>query len=236
MKIVICTTPIRPTPTDYPPFGSMAIIQSLRKDGWDPTFYDIDGLRPSPEDVERFFAESQPDIVGISAVVSTAYAYTKKLVLMIQRVAPGARIIVGGNLAASAEILHRLVGIDYCVIGEGDVVVRNLMNYFKPPPGRTKAEAPLLSIPGNTYLDASGEMVFTGHEAPIAADELFEPDYLILEKHSLIGNFVNDPMTRPDFAADPRSQQAHRKGKKMATLITTKGCVARCTFCHRFTK
>ncbi len=236
MKIVICTTPIRPTPTDYPPFGSMAIIQSLRKDGWDPTFYDIDGLRPSPEDVERFFAESQPDIVGISAVVSTAYAYTKKLVLMIQRVAPGARIIVGGNLAASAEILHRLVGIDYCVIGEGDVVVRNLMNYFKTHPGRTKDEATLLSIPGITYLDASGEMVFTGHEAPIAADELFEPDYLILEKHSLIGNFVNDPMTRPDFAADPRSQQAHRKGKKMATLITTKGCVARCTFCHRWNK
>jgi len=31
MKICICTTPIRPEPATFPPFGSMAIIQSLRK-------------------------------------------------------------------------------------------------------------------------------------------------------------------------------------------------------------
>ncbi len=236
MKIVICTTPIRPVPTDYPPFGSLAVIQSLRKEGWDPYFYDIDGLRPDFAEVERFFADYQPDVVGISAVVSTAYAYTKKLAGMIHRVAPGARVIIGGNLAASAEILHRLAGIDYCVVGEGEIVSRNLMKYLKAHPGKEKDEAALLSIPGITYLDAAGEMVFTGFEAPIPAGELFEPDYSILEKYSRIGNFVNDPMSRPDFAADPRSREPHRKGKKMATLITTKGCVARCTFCHRWDK
>ena len=31
MKIAIVTTPIRPKPTNFPPFGSMAIIMSLRK-------------------------------------------------------------------------------------------------------------------------------------------------------------------------------------------------------------
>ena len=29
MKICICSTPIRPIPSGFPPFGSMAIIQSL---------------------------------------------------------------------------------------------------------------------------------------------------------------------------------------------------------------
>jgi radical SAM superfamily enzyme YgiQ (UPF0313 family) len=236
LKIVICTTPIRPVPTDYPPFGSMAVIQSLRKDGWDPYFYDIDGLRPDFDEVERFFAKEQPDVVGISAVVSTAYAYTKKLVRMIHRVAPEAKIVIGGNLAASAEILHRLAGVDYCVVGEGEIVVRRLMNYLKDHRGRAKDETALNAIAGLTFLDAAGEMVFTGYEAPIPADELFEPDYTILEKYSKIGNFVNDPMSRPDFAGDPRSHEPHRKGMKMATLITTKGCVARCTFCHRWDK
>ena len=36
MKIVICTTPIRAHPTDYPPFGSMAIVQALSRAGFDP--------------------------------------------------------------------------------------------------------------------------------------------------------------------------------------------------------
>src|SRR5437588_9544418 len=106
MKIVINTTPIRPVPTTYPPFGSMAVIQSLRGAGYDPYFYDIDGLRPSFEEVELFFAERRPDVLGISAVVSTAYSYTKRLGRMIRRVSPKTRIVLGGNLAASAEILH----------------------------------------------------------------------------------------------------------------------------------
>jgi len=95
--------------------------------GYDPYFYDIDGLRPSFEEVERFFRDYQPDVVGVSAVVSTAYGYTKRLTKMLRRVCPQAKVIVGGNLAASAEILHRLAGIDICVIGEGEVVSVNLI-------------------------------------------------------------------------------------------------------------
>ena len=103
MDVVICTTPIRPEPTSYPPFGSMVLIQSLRPAGYDPYFYDIDGLRCSFEEVVRFFEERSPDVVGISAVVSTAYAYTQKLALAIKQVSPNTKIVVGGNLAASSE-------------------------------------------------------------------------------------------------------------------------------------
>ena len=67
MKITICTTPIRPEPTSYPPFGSMALIQSSRSADYDPYFYDIDGLRPTFEEVVEFFREQAPDVVGIRA-------------------------------------------------------------------------------------------------------------------------------------------------------------------------
>ena len=90
----------------------MAIMQSLRAAGYDPFLLDIDGKRPPFEEVEAFFTREQPDILGVSAVVSTAYAYTKKLVRMVRRVSPKTRIMLGGNLAASAEILHRLTGIE----------------------------------------------------------------------------------------------------------------------------
>lgn len=239
LKIVISTTPIRPTPTDYPPLGSIAVIQSLRAAGYDPFFLDIDGKRPPFEEVEAYFQREQPDILGISAVVSTAYAYTKKLVRMVRRVSPKTRIMLGGNLAASAEILHRLTGIEYCVSGEGEVVVVNLVDYLADRIARglpgDDHEA-LKGIRGISFLDRDGTMVFTGFETRIPAEELDDPDFSILEQYSRIENYISDPMTRPDFEQDPRSHQPHRRGKKMAQIITAKGCVARCTFCHRWDK
>lgn len=239
MKIVICTAPIRPVPTNCPPFGSLAIIQALRAAGYDPYFYDIDGMRFPFDQVEAFFAERQPDVLGISAVVSTAYDYTKKLIHMVKRVSPKTRVIVGGNLVASAEILHRLASADYCVSGDGEIVAVNLMNYIR---GRVESGRPgddyaaLREIKGISYLDPAGDMAFTGFERRLHAEEFSDPDFGILEKYSNIDIYINDPLIRPDFVYDARTYQPHRKGKKMVQLNTSKGCVARCTFCHRWDK
>lgn len=239
MKIVICTAPIRPVPTDCPPFGSMAIMQALRGAGYDPYFYDIDGLRPPFEEVEEYFRKNQPDVLGISAVVSTAYEYTRRLSRMAKRVSPRTRIVVGGNLAASAEILHRLAGVDYCVSGDGEIVAVNLMNYIRDRVERKLSgddHAALAGIKGISYLAPSGDMIFTGFEQRIPAEKFFNPDFCILEQYSNINIFIQEPWRRPDFAVDPRTYQPHRQGKKMAQLDTSKGCVARCTFCHRWDK
>lgn len=236
MDIVICTTPIRPSPTDYPPFGSLAVIQSLRAVGYDPYFYDIDGLRPSFEEVVKFFADRKPDVLGISAVVSTAYGFTKRLVAAVRRVSPGTRVILGGNMAASAEILHRLAGVDVCVIGEGEVVSVNLIRALEACSGRALDYEALGRVRGITFLKPNGAMAFTGYELSLPADEVFKPDFTIIEKYSRISNIITDPLERSDFALDPRSDEPHRRGKMQISLVTAKGCVARCTFCHRWDK
>src|SRR5438128_6512335 len=201
----------------------MAIIQALQKAGFDPEFFDIDGLRPSFAEVIEHFRKAAPDVIGISAVVSTAYAYVKKLCLELRKILPHARIILGGNLAASAELLHRFCGVDVCVIGEGERIIVNLLSGM-----------PFEQIKGITFLNAAGEMIFTGYEVAIPPAELFDPDYSILEKYSKIENFIVDPFIREDFKQDARSHELHRSGKKLATVVSAKGCVARCTFCHRW--
>ena len=236
MKIIVLTTPIRPIPTDYPPFGSLAIIQALRKQGYDPYFYDIDCLRPDFETVLAFNRDEEPDILAISAVVSTAYAYVKKLATAVRSMEFKTKIVLGGNLAASAELLHRFAKIDICVIGEGEKVMVNLVNYYSQV-GIGENDFELLrQIPGITYLNKEDNFVLTGYETPIPAEELFDPDFSILEKYSNIDNFIADPFTREDFARDKRSYEPHRIGKKRSTVISAKGCVARCTFCHRWDK
>lgn len=235
MKIVICTTPIRPVPTEFPPFGSLAVIQALRAAGYDPIFYDIDGLRPSFEDVVKFFREEAPDLVGISAVVSTAYAYTKKLVFVIKEARPDTKVVVGGNLVASAEILLRCGKVDVCVTGEGERTIVNLARFFESRMAKCDHSG-LENIKGLAFLNERGQVVCTGYEQQLTVDELLDPDFSILEEYSKIDLFVHDPLRRADFARDPRTHESHRRAQKMTTLLSTKGCVARCTFCHRLEK
>ena len=80
MRIMLMTTPIRKIPTEFPPVACLSLKKALRKRGHDDVlFYDIDNLRPSTAEVIEAVKRYSPDVVGISAVVSTAYAYTKWL-------------------------------------------------------------------------------------------------------------------------------------------------------------
>ena len=122
MKICIVTTPIRPKPTIYPPFGSMAIVQSLREINQNVHFYHIDYFRYSHDQIVEYFTKNQFDMVGISAVVSTAYEYTKYLTKVVKKINNKTLVFLGGGLAASAEILHKKANVDYCVFGDGEII------------------------------------------------------------------------------------------------------------------
>jgi radical SAM superfamily enzyme YgiQ (UPF0313 family) len=233
MKVVIVTTPIRPEPDPFPPLGSLAVIQSLRDAGIETVFGDFDALRPTWKEVEDFFRRERPDLVGISAVVSTAYRYTKDLCHAIKRILPDAVIVVGGNLGASAEVLLRLAGAHMVALGEGEETIVSLARHVQRHSGFSSREA--RCIKGLCFLDGE-ELVNTGYPDPIPASKLFDPDFSILRKWSKFSRYVLDPATIPAFAEDPRFNQPHRRGKKATTIVTSKGCVARCTFCHRWDK
>ena len=227
MKICIVTTPIRPVPTTYPPFGSMAIIQSLREIGQTVSFHNIDYHRYSHEENVKYFEENNFDVVGISAVVSTAYAYTKYLSKLIKKINPNTKVLVGGGLAASAEILHRKSNVDYCVVGDGEIIIKNIVKAIEQ--NKTKDDD-LKKILGITYIDSKDTFKFTGYEHPIPAPLLESPDYKILEDDKCIDHFIN---TRGSKRFSPNEDLPDIK---TATVIVSKGCVARCTFCHRFEK
>tara|TARA_Y100000816_G_C26088958_1_gene575128 strand:+ start:178 stop:1992 length:1815 start_codon:yes stop_codon:yes gene_type:complete len=227
MNISLCTTPIRPTPTTFPPLGSMAIIQSLRKDKIDVSFFHIDYFRYTHQEIVDYYRKNNFDVVLISAVVSTAYAYTKYLCKIIKEINNKTLIIVGGNLAASAEILHRKCDVDFCVIGDGELIIRKIIKNIKL--NKINIED-LKSIKGITFL-YNQEFFFTGYEHALPADELERPDWSILEKINCLDYYMpkgggSIKGFNPNFETEGRT----------ATIITAKGCVAKCTFCHRFEK
>ena len=241
MKILICTSRIRPDgqQTVFPPLGSMAIIQALVKHGYEDTYlFDIDGLRPRYSEVIARFQRDRPDAVGISGVVSTSYEFIKQLIATIHEILPDTPVIVGGNVAANSEILLRLAMADYCVVGEGERTIVELMDYLGHKGGRSQPDdySVLRKIQGITFIDERGVVVFTGYRSNAPADGLYDLDYDILERDTDITRYIIEPFLYPAFRYDPRGFEPHRRGQKLATIVTTKGCVARCTFCHRWDK
>jgi methanogenic corrinoid protein MtbC1 len=59
-------------------------------------FYDMDMLYPSDDDMQKFFEENKADVVGLSAVVSTAYLQVKKISEIIKKVNQNTLIVCGG--------------------------------------------------------------------------------------------------------------------------------------------
>ncbi len=229
MKICLCTTPIRPKPTTYPPFGSLAVIQALRKVGENTKFYHIDYHRYNDAQNNKYFLDNQFDIVAISAVVSTAYAYTKYLVNLVKNVSPKTKIIVGGGLAASSEILHRKAKVDYCVIGDGEIIIQNLVQSIRE---NKTSDSDLSKIKGITYIDNKDVFRFTGYEHALPSGLIERPDWTILEQDKSIDHYIREE-TVSYWQDDTEDWE---EGKKITTIEVAKGCVARCTFCHRFEK
>ena len=236
MKILLCNIALRYQPTPFPPVACTSLCNVLIREGYNPVFYDIDAKRPSSEDLNRYFEKERYDIVGISAVVSTGYKYTQKLASIIKKASPETQIILGGNLAAAYEMILRKCQIDICVIGEGEKILLNLVKHYEKYRSLKPKNGKLHKIKGIAFLENGDICKFTGPEKLMSSEEIEEPDYELLDRFSNINQYISDPMTREDFFYDSRSHERHRQGKKMATVFTSKGCINRCTFCHRWIK
>ena len=236
-KILIVTIPLRPIPTDFPPMGSLSVITALKKAGFNNTeFYDIDYLRPALSDVLNYIEDKKPDILGISAVVSTAYEYTKNLSLEIQKRLPETTILMGGNLGASAEIVLKKTGVEYICTSEGERTAVDFVNCWKT----AKSKDDFKNVNGLAFLDQNNEMVVTPFQDPVEAEKVYDIDWSLMGEGEKIEFFFPlshlAPIISNSFSLDPRVSDSHRKGKRVAGLAASKGCVARCTFCHRWDK
>ena len=206
-------------------------------------FYDIDMLYPSDADVEKYFKENQTDVVGLSAVVSTSYLQVKRLAKIIKKVNKNTVIVCGGYLTAAANTILKKTEVDICVVGNGEIAWVGILKLIKEhlETGNNKLDIDkLLEIKGISILDDNKNLKFSGYGQTLPGCEMTFPDLEYL-KSGLQGNdkaFNNyfSPFWKNDiFSMDNRSYEKGRK-PMMMNMFTSKGCVARCTFCQRGSK
>lgn len=239
MKVAICNVPIRGKPTDVPPYGMMYIRQAMIQVGCEVDFYNFDFLRPDDETIDSIFKNNHYDLVGISAVVSTAYTYTKKIASIVKSNNPEAYVVLGGNLAANSEVILRFTEVDFCVIGDGELTIKELVRHLSSQsPSRNDNFLPnidaLKQIKGISFLDSNKEFFFTGYRDKLAAADIEWPDYSILEDDGSLNHYF--PPAENWFSANGLDIPKSVIGTKSAWLPVARGCISRCTFCHRFEK
>ena len=118
-------------------------------------------------------------------------------------------------------------------MGDGEIIAQNLVRAVI---NKKTKDTDLEKIKGITYLDSQNNFKFTGYDHPLPADMIERPDYDILKEIGCSEYYLsgeNDQILklsnlRPDLKFD--------KTASTATVVVAKGCVARCTFCHRFEK
>jgi anaerobic magnesium-protoporphyrin IX monomethyl ester cyclase len=225
-----------------PKVAIVSLIKWMEFNGWTSDtykFYDIDMLFPTDEDIKKFFAEFQPNIVGLSAVVSSSYDQVIRISSIVREMCPDAWIVVGGNLAASAEVLLSKTETDVCVIGDGEIAWVNFINYVDKYNREWNYET-LGRIKGLCYFNERRKLKFNGYEKTIAASDMPFPDYDLLQsglqnQPEAINNYFKDALQTSWFDFDQRAFEPNRL-PKVASVSVSKGCVGHCTFCQRSTK
>lgn len=158
----------------------------------------------------------QPDLVGLGGLC-TDYKFIKDATQLIRKSAPNIPIVYGGGIINhDAEYIFKLLQPDFCIIGEGEEVIVQLVNALKN--GNTNFK----QIPNLGYWkDDKAQFTELNYNYSNIDNRAF-PDYEpfgikeLLDNHSLTGAWLYH-YTRPY----PRPM----------VIVTARGCPFNCTFC-----
>jgi radical SAM superfamily enzyme YgiQ (UPF0313 family) len=163
-------------------------------------------------DVATASVDFIPDVIAFSLIFSTSHRIFIETLRQLKALWPDAITVVGGT-HATAVTRHLLNGtsVDFILRGEGEIGFTEFVN-------RMQAGLPLTQ-PGLYSLSSSGVSFLEVAPMPEELDELPFPDWDLVDLEA----YAVQIGSQRDFGDGPR--------KKVATIVTTRGCPGRCTFC-----
>jgi len=244
------------------PFGILHILSWMEKKGYDRDIYDINCLRPSDGELIKNFKRIKPTVVGLSATLSHCYPNVKRITKILRELFPDIWIVLGGHLSGSSNVILHKTETDICIAGDGEIPFVKLLDYFKLHPTRRQLDyAGLHQIKGLAFIDKNNKLKVTGNSntGQLPASEMTYPDYdklrLGLQEFGGNGELIHEffepikelelmnrfiSLIRNSQQSQLRSEALKlyekNENKKIAPVFSSRGCVARCTFCQRARK
>jgi len=196
-----------------PPLNIALLAAVAREAGHEVSLLDAEAMRWSVgETVERVLALS-PDLLGVTATTTSVVA-AGTLLEEVRRREPGIRTCLGGVHVSSraAETMARFPSVDICAVGEAEVSLLELLGAVAS--GEDAAQVPGLVVRRGT------ELIQSGRRPPLTAEEL---NRLPWPAWDLL----------PDLARTYRPAMHSFRRLPCTSLVTSRGCPGRCTFCDR---
>lgn len=203
----------------YFPLGIAYVSAALKSAGFDVTCINAYQLRMSLEDRMKELAASGVsfDIVGTGGL-STMYYAVKEVIDLARGIFPKASILAGGHLVSCMpEAIMKDLGIDYGVIGEGEVTSVELLRALENGDE-------VKGIPGSVVFDKREGVVVVGptRDCIRDLDSLSFPDYDGLE----MGQRLDMLAPQSDFM-----RSSYWDKPKTAFIMGSRSCPFNCTFC-----
>jgi len=237
------------------PLGILRVLSSVEEHGYTGEIYDINNLRHSDQEIIENIKRTKPDVIGLSGPLSHCYPHMKVIAKLVRELFPNIWIIVGGNITGSSNVILNKTESDICVIGDGEIPFLKLLKYFKKYPTKDKINYEELNeIPGLAFMDENNKLQVTGFGEQLPAHKMGYPTYDRwedgLEKFGGSRELVHEVFDSIDNLGELyglMEEKSHRtdeilklyeklKNKKVGRIQSSKGCVAKCTFCQRATR
>lgn len=195
----------------WAPFGVAVLAGAAKKVGATLEYIDAPVLGYSHGDVVQHVERSQPDIIGISAQLATREHV--KLLIQMLREKTDKPIFLGGILATTfaESVLMENPGLDYCVIGEAEQTLQELIV-------RLKNGQEIEGVRGLCYRHSSptGEKLVRTPPRPVLMnmDLLPQPDFTVFD----LEKYIPLPL--------------QYKRRPIIAYLASRGCsYGQCTFC-----
>lgn len=192
---------------ELPMLGLAYIAASLRDQGHRVKIVDYEVHGKTFRDFQRDLLTYVPDVVGMTAYI-TNMQRCAKLAEMSKRTNPDATVIMGGpQVSIFPDSGMNCSAVDLCVLSEGEIVIRNVMNALANGSG-------FGDIKGVVYRRKDGKVVNNGRE-------------------TLVDNLDILPLPALDlYDMDAYFPPVYVRGRNVANMMTSRGCPFKCTFCE----
>lgn len=187
-----------------PPLGIAYLAAVLKESGYAVEILDINALNLRKEEVSKRIQQINPDVVGITVMTLLAQNAIK-VARLIKELDGDIKVVLGGpHLSIFPKETLSFDCVDYAIYGEGEYAFLELIK-------KIDSGSALDTVPGLIYR-RNGEIIINNVAIIDDLDRLPFPavGLLPLERYSLAN------------ALHP-----------FASIVTTRGCPARCGFCLR---
>lgn len=191
----------------YPPLGLLYVSAHLKARGFDVRVFDA--TFKTFDEFEQYVARERPPIVGLYCNLMTKINVLRMSTVCRQH---GALVVVGGPEPPDDAERYLEHGVDFVVIGEGELTLQELL----PPLLRRPGARDLSAVAGLVYRDEHGRVVRTVPRALLPdLDSQPWPDREAID----LGAYLD-------------AWRRHH-GVGAVSLLTARGCPYTCRWCSR---